>query len=466
MLDTMSTTRRGYGRYWLGVLPELGYLLPLLPVTIVGLSVLMTLFWTGVGMIPIFVGVFIVLAALFVARGFGIFELVRLRGALFPRITAPRWDRTMRGGSALGKMLAPLVDGHYWLYLLHGALVNPIVAIISWSITITWLAVALSGVTYPLYAMWLPDGSGLASLMLQLADGGVEVPALLTSEVTWTTAIVVVGAIFLLTLPFITHGLTWIHHAMARGMLSAFRSEELQVQMADLSASRSAAVAAEGTALRRLERDIHDGPQQRLVRLQMDLASAERQLEKDPDAARELIAEARAQSKEALEELRALSRGFAPPILLDRGLVAALESLAVRSPLPTHVESLLPADLVLPPELERNAYFIAAEALTNVAKHAQAQNAWVRLELRRVPPTDAVWLDVVVTDDGRGGASAVDGHGLAGIEERLRGLGGTVEVVSPAGGPTHVISHLPLTSELPFSTAPAPASAPAPSLDR
>ncbi|WP_284296894.1 sensor domain-containing protein [Homoserinibacter gongjuensis] len=141
----MSTTRRGYGRYWLGLLPELGFLLPLLPVTIVGLSVLLTLFWTGVGMIPIVVGVFLVLAALFVARGFGIFELARLRGALFPAITPPRWDRTMRQGSALSKLLAPLVDGHYWLYLLHGSLVNPIVGIVSWSITISWLAVAVSG---------------------------------------------------------------------------------------------------------------------------------------------------------------------------------------------------------------------------------------------------------------------------------------------------------------------------------
>lgn len=458
----MSTTRRGYGRYWLGLLPELGFLLPLLPVTIVGLTVLMTLFWTGVGMIPIVVGVFIVLAALFVARGLGIVELARLRGALFPRIAAPRWDRTVRGGSTVSKLLAPLVDGHYWLYLLHGALVNPIVGIITWSITISWLAVAVSGVTYPLYASWVPDEGGLGALMRMLVEQGVAVPALLTSDTTWTTATFVLGVVFLLTLPFVTHGLTWIHHAIARGMLAAFRSEELQVQMADLSASRSAAVAAEGTALRRLERDIHDGPQQRLVRLQMDLASAERQLEKDPDAARELIAEARAQSKEALEELRALSRGFAPPILMDRGLVAALESLAVRSPLPTHVESLLPPELELPAELERNAYFIAAEALTNVAKHARAQNAWVRLELRRVPSTDAVWLDVVVTDDGAGGASAVAGHGLAGIEERLRGLGGSVEVVSPAGGPTHVISHLPLTSELPFSTP----TTPAPSLDR
>lgn len=224
-------------------------------------------------------------------------------------------------------------------------------------------------------------------------------------------------------------------------MLASFRADELRVQVADLSASRSAAVAAEGTALRRLERDIHDGPQQRLVRLQMDLASAERQLDRDPDAARELIAQAMTQSKEALEELRALSRGFAPPILLDRGLVAALESLAVRSPLPTHIENLLPDGLALPPEIERNAYFIAAEALTNVAKHAAASNAWVRLELH------SGVLDVIVTDDGAGGAVELEGHGLAGMTERLRGLGGSVELVSPVGGPTHVIAHLPLPAD-------------------
>ncbi len=440
----MSTTRRGYGRYWAGLLPELGYLLPVLPVTLTALVLLMTLFWTGVGMIAIVVGVFIVLAALFVARGFGIFELARLRGALFPPITAPRWDRAAREGSTTAKLLAPIVDGHYWLYLLHGAVVNPLVGIVSWSITISWLATSLAGVAFPIYARWLPDDGGLSRLVELLDDRDVDVPRFLASPVLHSALIFIVGAIFLLTLPLITHALTWVHHAIARGMLAAFRSEELEVQMADLSASRSAAVAAEGTALRRLERDIHDGPQQRLVRLQMDLASAERQLEKDPDAARELITQARAQSREALEELRALSRGFAPPILLDRGLVAALESLAVRSPLPTHIESLLPADFVLPPELERNAYFIAAEALTNVAKHARARNAWVRLELRRSPATGAVWFDVVVTDDGVGGASAVADHGLAGMEERLFGLGGTVELVSPAGGPTHVIAHLPL----------------------
>jgi signal transduction histidine kinase len=442
-----TRTRRGYGRYWAGLLPELGFLLPLLPITVVGLTLLMTLFWTGIGMIPIVVGVFLVLAALFAARGFGIFELLRLRGARFPAITAPRWDRTARDGSALTKLLAPVVDGHYWLYLLHGSVVNPIVGILSWSVTFTWLTAALVGTLHPFYGVFLPaEADGLTALIELFTSRGLDVPPLLASPIFHSVVVFAFGLLFLLTLPFVTHGLTWVHHAIARGMLSAFRSEELRVQMADLSASRSAAVAAEGTALRRLERDIHDGPQQRLVRLQMDLASAERQLEKDPDAARELIAQARTQSREALEELRALSRGFAPPILLDRGLVAALESLAVRAPLPTHIESLLPEAMQLPPELERNAYFIAAEALTNVAKHAEAHNAWVRIELHTDDSGEPRRLDIVVTDDGIGGASAHDGHGLAGIEERARGLGGVLELVSPVGGPTHVIARLPFAA--------------------
>jgi signal transduction histidine kinase len=227
-----------------------------------------------------------------------------------------------------------------------------------------------------------------------------------------------------------------MHYGIARGMLSAFLSEELQQQVTGLASSRSAAVAAEGTALRRLERDIHDGPQQRLVRMQMDLAAADRKLDKDPKAARALLNEALQQSKDALDELRALSRGFAPPILMDRGLVAALESLAVRAAMPTTVVSELPDGTELPAELERNAYFIAAEALTNAAKHADAKAATVTVSVNG-------GLQLVIQDDGKGGATTISGHGIAGLEERVHGLGGTLEVSSPEGGPTVVTAHLP-----------------------
>ena len=453
----VSRRRRSYGDYWKGLLPELGFLAPLLIVIITVFSLLMSIFATGVGLIALIVGIPIIVISQFLARGAGIFELWRLQAARFPKIVPPKWDARAPGPGASPwlKLIAPLVDGHYWLYLLHGLVVNPIVGLVTWIITAAWITIGISGTLSVLSIGSFPDRSELPVIF---GPWAARAELLFGNPAFAMIVFTLIGLIFLATLPFITHALVWVHHSIAKGMLAAFRSEELREQMADLSASRTAAVAAEGTALRRLERDIHDGPQQRLVRLQMDLAAAERQLDKDPDAARALIGEARQQSREALEELRALSRGFAPPILLDRGLVAALESLAVRSPLPIHVESTLPPGFVIPADAERNAYFIAAEALTNVAKHADAHNAWVRIEHHAAPQWGAEWLDVVVTDDGRGGAAAMSGHGLAGIAERLHGLGGTVQVQSPVGGPTHVIARVPLRGVLPAPLAAIPAS--------
>ncbi|HEY8590813.1 MAG TPA: sensor histidine kinase, partial [Naasia sp.] len=217
----------------------------------------------------------------------------------------------------------------------------------------------------------------------------------------------------------------------------AFASEDLRERVTGLQASRAAAVSAEDTALRRLERDIHDGPQQRLVRLQMDLATAERKLADDPAAARDLLAEARSQSAEALEELRALSRGFSPPLLLDRGLAVALESLCARNPIPTTLDVRL-GNEPLPPALERNLYFLVAEALTNAAKHSSAETAAVRIARHE----DEVLVEV--RDDGLGGASRIPGHGIVGLEERVRGLDGTFDISSPAGGPTVITVTVPL----------------------
>ena len=442
MTDTTSAPARlTYGRLWAGVPRELGFLLPTLPIVVASLSILASVFFTGTGMIFIVVGIFIVVASLFIARGFGMFELIRLRGAGFPAITAPKWDRVAPRGGWFAKLVAPVIDGHYWLYLLHGLVVNPIVGIITWTLTIVWVSTGLGGITYWFWARFIPNGDrdwtffGATS---QFFTGRyIDVDPYTGDSILF----LITGIIFTATLPFVTRGLTWVHYAIARGMLSAFLSEELRQQVTGLASSRSAAVAAEGTALRRLERDIHDGPQQRLVRLQMDLAAADRQLDKDPKAARVLLEEALQQSKDALDELRALSRGFAPPILMDRGLVAALGSLAVRAAVPTTVVDRLDG-ATLPPELERNAYFIAAEALTNAAKHAEATGATVTVSAH-VSDDGQRRLDVVVSDDGKGGAAAIDGHGIAGLEERVHGLGGTFEVTSPEGGPTEVSAHLP-----------------------
>jgi signal transduction histidine kinase len=204
-----------------------------------------------------------------------------------------------------------------------------------------------------------------------------------------------------------------------------------------------AAVTAEAAALRRLERDIHDGPQQRLIRLAMELGRAQHHFDKRPELVREALADAVVQAQETLDELRALSRGIAPPILADRGLRAALAALAA--------SSLVPADLAVEPgaqpdagpdarldaAIETAAYFVVAEALTNVAKHSQASRCTIG-----VRQTEGV-LRVQVTDDGVGGAALGKGHGLRGLDDRVLAVGGRLRVTSPEGGPTTIAAELP-----------------------
>lgn len=425
-----------YRRLWREVPRSLGFLLPGLPLALVGFLATSALVAAGAGtIVTVVLGGFFAVAALYVGRGFATVELQRLAWSGMPPISMPDWgDRSAREGfwAWLGALIG---NGHYWLALLHTLIVSVIVAFVSWTVTVLWLVVPTVGLTSWLWH-WAGQGQGV--LAGSLGDG--PNPAL------ESVLLILLGLAFLAALPLVTTGFVRVHWLIARGMLGAFRSDALRREVEQLGASRGAAVAAEGSALRRLERDIHDGPQQRLVRIQMDLASAERQLGEHPDpvAARRLVGEAMQQSREALEELRALSRGFAPPILLDRGLLAALDSAATRSPVPTCIVDALPPGLVLHPEVERGAYFVASEALTNVAKHSGAGTATVTLGVTRAPGSRTPWLDVVVEDDGRGGASLQDGHGLAGLDERVRGLGGVLRVSSPPGGPTVVLTHIPL----------------------
>jgi signal transduction histidine kinase len=445
MPQTRQTLLARYGRMWRAVPRELGFLVLALPVALAGFVTTLTLFGTGLGtLVTFFIGVLLLMATLYISRGFGLLELTRLEWAGRPPVRRPEWADAPLG--FWGRLRFVLGSGHYWLYLLHTMVVNFVVSLATWTITVIWVSLAVSGLTY-----WFWEFTGIGSGV----DWNIGTPWFSTPAGEFSSA-TVVGVVTAATLPFVTRGLVLLHDVIARVTLGAFASDSLRRQVGDLEASRGAAISAEGHSLRRLERDIHDGPQQRLVRLQMDLAAADRKLDSDPDAARELIAEAVQQSKDALEELRALSRGFAPPMLLDRGLVAALESAAARSTVPVRVSNSLPEGIELPREIERNAYFVASEALANAAKHSGAGTIEVTVGLRRVVETDQTWLDVTIDDDGRGGAGLVPGHGLAGIEERLRGLGGILELTSPAGGPTVVSAHLPMTVAYPGSAVGAP----------
>jgi signal transduction histidine kinase len=417
---------------------ELAYLFIAFPISVAGFALTVSLFSAGIGtVVTFFIGVVLVIACLYVARGFGTLELMLLDWTGRPAIAHPEWQDARARTGFFGWLRAVLGNGHYWLYLLYVMVIDFIVKTITWAIMITWVTVGLGGISYWFWQLFLPSPDQ-QSFSRWLFPGGNFDGIVADSIIN-----AVLGVIFLATLPFVTRGLVMLHWLIARGVLGAWRSDALQREVTTLAESRGAAHSAEGHSLRRLERDIHDGPQQRLVRLQMDLAAAERQLDSDPAKARGLIEEAMQQSKDALEELRALSRGFAPPILLDRGLVAALESAAARSTVPAHVVSELPEGAVLPQEIERNAYFVASEALVNAGKHSGATEIEIRVSERVEAET---WLDVRVTDNGIGGAFMIAGHGIAGLEERLRGLGGTLELLSPAGGPTVVTAHLPITA--------------------
>jgi signal transduction histidine kinase len=202
-----------------------------------------------------------------------------------------------------------------------------------------------------------------------------------------------------------------------------------------LAASRARIVHAGDTERRRLERDLHDGAQQRLVSLSLALSLARGKLRDDPSGAAELLDRASEELRNALDELRELARGIHPAVLTDRGLGAALEALATRSSVPVELDS-VPAER-LPPAVEVAAFYVVSESLANVAKYAEASAAKV-----------AVWCDngvalVKVEDDGIGGADIGGGSGLRGLCDRVEALGGRLRVQSPPGGGTRVTAELP-----------------------
>jgi signal transduction histidine kinase len=405
---------------------DTGYVLTSFPVAIAAFVVVVTGLSAGAGMLVIWVGVPVLAATLVAARGFATLERAWLPAVLGEDVPRPAYRRPE--GGTVRRLVTPLRDPQTWLDALHALLRFPL-AVLGFSVAVTFWAGALGGLTYAAWDWALPDASTNPDNTDLLELLGFQSTA--GSRIALYTAI---GVVFAVLLPFMIRGVALLQALLSRVLLTSRAATQAEIDR--LAGGRDAAVAAEAVALRRLERDIHDGPQQQLVRLGMDLSRAQRQLDRDPDAARATLGEAATLARETLEELRALSRGIAPPVLADRGLAAALAAVAARSPVPVELAVDLPAER-LTPVTENTAYFVVSEALANVAKYSHATAC--RVEVRG----EGDRLRVVVEDDGIGGALLVPGHGLAGLADRLRAVDGALFLDSPGGGPTRLTAELP-----------------------
>jgi signal transduction histidine kinase len=314
----------------------------------------------------------------------------------------------------------------------------------------TWRELAYAGLMLPLVAAnaALTGFLGLFALLLlsgpffldeepgsQLDLGFVEV----TSSAQAVPYTLLAPVLLLLAL-YASSGLSALHATVARALLVGPPKEELRAELSEVTESRARLVNAFEYERSRIERDLHDGAQQRLVALSMDLGMARLDLEEDGEADRR-VASAQAKANDLIEELRQLVRGIHPRVLTDRGLPAALAELADHCPVPTRVDTEIPGRL--PAHVEGTAYFVVAEALTNVYKHTEANAATVHARTGPGAPDEPDVLVVEVTDYGAGGADPAKGSGLTGLKDRVAVMGGTMELSSPEGGPTRIRVELP-----------------------
>ncbi len=316
-----------------------------------------------------------------------------------------------------------------WRQLAYHLVVAPLLAAAALAALCCWLAGALYALVYT-YAWDLNPDSMLKRGWS--ASPNAHLPHLLGIPVDiYLTA---GGIALLLAAPTVTSWVSSLDGWAARELLGPSRAEELEHRVAKLAKTRAGVVDAADAERRRLERDLHDGTQQRLVSLAMNLGMARAQTT-TAEEAREAIAEAHEEAKAALTELRHLVRGLHPAVLEDRGLDAALSGVAARMRIPVKLTVDVPRRPA--PVVEAVAYFVVSEGLTNITKHAQASQAEVYVQ------RTSDRLHIIVSDDGAGGADASRGTGLAGLAKRAESVDGTFEITSPAGGPTLLTVDLP-----------------------
>jgi signal transduction histidine kinase len=371
-------------------------------------------------LVPALVGLPILGVTLRLAGWFARAERARFGFLLGVRI--PPWAAESRAGYRWGiiprwRMLA---EPATWAEIGY-TVVRPLISAVTVTLSVAVWAAGLVALTLPGYGPALPGG-------------GPTIGGDVYRGAAFLAASAVLGAALLLAAPQLTRGLAVADGAISRRLLGPRR--DLAARVAELEISRERVVDAAEAERRRIERDLHDGAQQRLVALAMELGRAKAKFADDIDAARELVDQAHAQAKEALTELRNLVRGVHPPVLTERGLDAALSGLAALCPVPVDVH----VDVPVRPKasVEAVAYFVVAETLTNVAKHSRASHAKVMVEGHGYPGT----LTIMVSDDGIGGAD-LRGPGLSGLADRVSGVDGRLSVESPAGGPTIIAAELP-----------------------
>jgi signal transduction histidine kinase len=406
---------------------ELLYALISLPLAIAGFTLIVTLLSVGLGLLITVVGVFIIALGLLVARGFGAAYRGLGRGLLGIDVETPPSLRRRRG------ILGWITDRHGWRGSLFLVLQLP-VAIVTFTFAVVFWAYGLGALTYPIWWRFLPyqtvhgephRGASFGSSYFIDTPGRIAMTA-------------VVGLILVSLAPRIVHGVLGIDRAMIRGLLGP---TEASKRIAALEETRTIAVDESTAALRRIERDLHDGAQARLVGLAMNLGMAKEDLDSgDPAAlerARDLLNTAHHEAKGTISDLRDLARGIHPPAL-DNGLGDALTTLTARSAIPTTLQVDVPDRPS--PSVETIVYFCTAELLTNAAKHSGAHRASV--DVRQSNGT----VFVRVGDDGAGGAEPGrgGGSGLRGLADRVATLDGTMEIVSPEGGPTQVTIAIPV----------------------
>jgi signal transduction histidine kinase len=408
-------------------------------IAIVAFSVLAAFFSTGGSLLIWIVGIPIIGLGIESARIVARVERWRMSFVDGAPLVAHRYaplgwpPRSPYGAWLRAWVEAEFVDANRWRDVVYVLVLLPI-AILEFSVVLT---------------LWISSLAFILAPLVVLAVRGNAFHLVVGERIVDTTGLVLFGSLVGLLLGLalipvaasVSRGLMLLHRAVVQGLLCVDPAAALRQDVERLRGSRSAALELEASELRRIERDLHDGAQQRLVMLAIDLGMAEERIDADPAGAKSLIADAREQARLALADIRDLVRGTAPSILLDRGLVAALGAVAGGCPIPTILDSGLTPGERLPPTVERAAYFVVAESLANAAKHSGATRCDVLL--RR----DAMRLLVEVRDDGAGGATITPGGGLAGLRDRVEALDGVLALTSPAGGTTVVRVELPLAPD-------------------